>query len=37
VINNIDGVLQQLLAQLPSPSQPAPPAGPLPLPFRERG
>jgi very-short-patch-repair endonuclease len=37
VMSNIDGVLQQLLAYLPSPSPPAAPAGPLPLPLRERG
>jgi very-short-patch-repair endonuclease len=37
VMENVEGVLHRLLADLPSPSQPAAPAGPLPLPFRERG
>lgn len=37
VMHNLDGVLEQLASKLPSPSQPAGPAGPLPLPSRERG
>jgi len=34
---NLDGVLTTIANALPSPSQPAAPAGPLPLPCRERG
>ena len=32
VLNNIEGVIQQLLLELPSPSQSDEPTGPLPLP-----
>ena len=32
VMQNLDGVLQHIASMLPSPSQPATPAGPLPLP-----
>ena len=37
VINNIEGVIEQLLMEIPSPSRLASPTGPLPLPVRERG
>ena len=37
VMHNLGGVLEHLASLLPSPSQPAMPAGPLPLPSRERG
>ena len=37
VMHNLDGALEHIASLLPSPSQPAMPAGPLPLPCRERG
>jgi very-short-patch-repair endonuclease len=37
ILENLDGVLTTIANGLPSPSQPAAPAGPLPLPSRERG
>ena len=35
--DNLEGVLTQISTALPSPSHPAVPGGPLPLPSRERG
>jgi len=37
IIENLDGVLTQIRVALPSPSHPATPGGPLPLPNRKRG
>ena len=37
VVNDLDAVLTAIRAALPSPSHPAAPGGPLPLPCRERG
>ena len=37
VMQNIAGVIEELMRSLPSPSHSAAPSGPLPLPFRERG
>lgn len=37
IANNLEGVLAVIAEALPSPSHPARPGGPLPLPYRERG
>jgi len=37
ITDNLEGVLTVIRHALPSPSRPAAPGGPLPLPYRERG
>jgi very-short-patch-repair endonuclease len=37
ITRDLDSVLTAIRAASPSPSHPAPPGGPLPLPFREKG